>query len=110
MAIVDQISRLTSAANKIKTKTAALGLKKKNSNETISATDKLDVQADAIDAIVVYTPDTISLSDQSQTIPCGGKFVNDDIVVPAANVYRTGSSEPTSSTPGNDGDLYLVTQ
>lgn len=51
---------------------------------------------------------TIALSGSSQTISCKDKMMTGNITVPAANVYRTGSTEPTSSTPGNDGDLYLV--
>ena len=49
MAIVDQIERLTSAANRIKTKTAALGLNKVSTDGggVISSSDKLDVQARA---------------------------------------------------------------
>ena len=51
---------------------------------------------------------TVALSGSSQTISCKDKMMTGNITVPAANVYRTGPSEPTSSTPGNDGDLYLV--
>lgn len=51
---------------------------------------------------------TVTLSGSSQTISCKDKMMTGNITVPAANVYRTGSTEPTSSTPGNDGDLYLV--
>ena len=47
MAIVTEISRLETAAGKIKTKTAQLELDKANGSGKISATDKLDVQADA---------------------------------------------------------------
>lgn len=51
---------------------------------------------------------TVTLSGSSQTISCKDKMMTGNITVPAANVFRTGSTEPTSSTPGNDGDLYLV--
>ena len=51
---------------------------------------------------------SVSLSGSSQTISCKDKMMTDNITVPAANVYRTGNTVPTSSTPGNDGDLYLV--
>lgn len=51
---------------------------------------------------------SVSLSGTTQTISCKDKLMTDDIDIPAANVYRTGSDVPTSSTPGNDGDLYLV--
>ena len=51
---------------------------------------------------------TVTLSGSSQTISCKDKMMTDNITVPAANVYRTGSNAPDSNTPGNDGDLYLV--
>ena len=51
---------------------------------------------------------SVSLSGTTQTISCKDKLMTDDIDIPAANVYRTGSDVPTSSTPGNDGDLYLA--
>lgn len=51
---------------------------------------------------------TVTLSGSSQTISCKDKMMTDNITVPAANVYRTGSTVPDSNTPGNDGDLYLV--
>ena len=50
----------------------------------------------------------IALSNTSQTISCDNKMMDGDITIPAANIFYTGSSAPTSSTPGNDGDLYLV--
>lgn len=51
---------------------------------------------------------TVTLSGSSQTISCKDKMMTGNITVPAANVYRTGSTTPDSNTPGNDGDLYLV--
>lgn len=140
MAIVTEISRLENAAGKIKTKTAQLELDKANGSGKISATDKLDVQADAIEIIQKRNPGnqklsagtasvniqkgyypqnstvsvdtmsapTVTLSGQSQTISCKDKVMSNDITIPAANVYTTGPNAPTSSTPGNDGDLYLV--
>lgn len=51
---------------------------------------------------------TVTLSGSSQTISCKDKMMTGNITVPAANVYRTGSTAPDSNTPGNDGDLYLV--
>ena len=54
------------------------------------------------------TTPSVSLSGSSQTIQCKDKVMSDNLVIPAANVYYTGSTVPTGSTPGNDGDLYLV--
>jgi len=70
MAIIDEIVRLESAASTIKTKTADLGLKKSNGN-TISSSENLTAQADAINNIVkrtavsqtlTYTSNEVSLS------------------------------------------------
>lgn len=110
MAIVTEISRLENAASIIKTKTAELELNKANADGggVISSSDKLDVQARAIDAIDTLTAPTVTLSGSSQTIQSNNKFVKGNITIPAANVFRTGSDTPTSSTPGNEGDLYLV--
>lgn len=139
MAIIDEIIRLDDASSIIKAKTAALELDKVGGGK-ISSSDKLDVQAAAINAITKGTPvtqklsssktfvslpkgyygdsssisvdtmsaPTVSLSGSSQTISCKDKLMTGNITVPAANVYKTGSDVPTSSTPGNDGDLYLV--
>ena len=142
MAIIDEVLRLEGAAATIKNKTAALELDKVSADGSgkISSSDKMDVQARAIDGIEKrtqgnqkltasttsvsiskgYYPSnatvsvdtmaapTVTLSGSSQTISCKDKLMTDNITVPAANVYRTGSTPPTSSTPGNDGDLYLV--
>ena len=110
MAIVTEISRLENAASIIKTKTAELELNKANADGggVISSSDKLDVQARAIDAIDTLTAPTVTLSGSSQTIQSNKKFVKGNITIPAANVFRTGSDTPTSSTPGNEGDIYLV--
>ena len=139
MAIVTQITRLENAATTIKTKTAALELDKVGGGK-ISASDKLDVQAAAINAISkgtpvnqkltsattsvslpkgyyganssisvdTMTPSAISLTNAEQTIACKDKMMTSNITIPAANIYYTGNSAPTSSTPGNDGDIYLV--
>ena len=110
MAIVTEISRLENAASIIKTKTTELELNKANidGGGVISSSDKLDVQARAINAIDTLNAPTVTLSGSSQTIQSNKKFVKGNITIPAANVFRTGSDAPTSSTPGNEGDLYLV--
>lgn len=64
--------------------------------------------SDSSVSVDTMTAPTVALSGQSQTISCKDKVMSDNITIPAANVYRTGSNEPTSSTPGNNGDIYLV--
>ena len=110
MAIVTEISRLENAASIIKTKTTELELNKANidGGGVISSSDKLDVQARAINAIDTLNAPTVTSSGSSQTIQSNKKFVKGNITIPAANVFRTGSDAATSSTPGNEGDLYLV--
>lgn len=59
-------------------------------------------------SVSVLAAPTVSLSSSVSVIHCDDKMMDGDITIPAANVYTTGSQAPTSSTPGNDGDLYLV--
>ena len=138
MAIVDQIERLQDAANVIKAKTAELELKKSNGS-TITASENLTAQADAINNISKGTPvtqklnsvtttvnipagyygsastvsvdtmatPTVSLSSSEQTISCANKIMAGNIIIPAANVYTTGSNVPSDST-GNDGDIFMI--
>ena len=63
--------------------------------------------ASTVSADIMQAP-SVSLSGQVQTISCKDKMMSDDITIPAANVYMVGYDEPTSMTPGNNGDLYLV--
>ena len=107
--IAYEITRLQGAADLIKSKTVSLGLDKVNTDGggKITSSDKLDVQARAINAIETFEPTTITLTNESQSLDCGGKFVTDDIVVPAANIYSTGSSVPSDSS-GNNGDIFLI--
>lgn len=142
MAVIDEILRLEEAADIIKAKTVSLGLDKdvQDGSGKVSATDKLDVHARAIDeiqnqnvlnqtldasttsvsipkgyygsngtvSVSTMAAPTVSLSGIEQVISCDDKMMDGDITIPAANVYRTGNLEPDGSTPGNDGDLYLV--
>lgn len=64
--------------------------------------------SDSTVSVSKMTAPTVELSGTQQVISCDDKMMDGDITIPAANVYRTGSTEPTSSTPGNNGDLYLV--
>ena len=60
-----------------------------------------------VNVSTMSAPEVI-LSNAQQIITCDDKMMDGNITIPAAHVYRTGSTEPTSSTPGNNGDLYLV--
>lgn len=132
MSIVSQISRIESAASKIKNKVDSLGL-------SVASPSKLGEYADAIETIATpsvstsvltantsvvtiasgyYASDTsisvptmsaptVTLSTSAQTIACDDKMMDGDITIPAANGYYTGSSTPDNSI-GNNGDLYLV--
>ncbi len=138
MAIIDEILRLEAAASVIKTKTADLSLKKSNGN-TISSSENLTAQADAINSIAKRTAVTatltyatnsaslssgyygsdstvtvakmatpsVSLSGVSQVILCKDKVMSENLTIPAANTYTTGSSVPSDAT-GNDGDIFLI--
>ena len=59
-------------------------------------------------SVATMAAPSVALSGSQQTISCSDKLMTGDITIPAANVYTTGSQTPTGSTPGNDGDLYLV--
>ena len=138
MAIIDEILRLEAAASVIKTKTADLSLKKSN-GDTISSSENMTAQADAINSIakrtavtatLTYTTNSaslsagyygsnstvtvakmatpsVSLSGVSQTISCKDKVMSENLTIPAANTFTTGSSVPSDAT-GNDGDIFLI--
>lgn len=140
MSIISQISRIEDAANVIKAKTVALGLEKTPGTTVLStdkieshasainsivaqsvSTSRLTADTTAVtiskgyygsDATVSVTKmsaPTVALSTSSQTISCDDKMMDGNITIPAANGFYTGQTSP-SSTLGNDGDLYLVTQ
>ena len=93
---INEISKRTASNQKLDATTTAVSIEK--GYYPSGASVRVDTMA----------APSVSLSSSSQTISCKDKMMTGDIMVPAANVYRTGSEEPTSLTPGNDGDLYLV--
>ena len=50
---------------------------------------------------------SVSLSGVSQTISCKDKVMSENLTIPAANTFTTGSSVPSDAT-GNDGDIFLI--
>lgn len=135
MAIITELSRIENAADTIKDKVDSLGItvaspgkiddyataingivKRTPGDQTLNATTASVTisqgyyPSNTTVSVATSTISSVSLSSSEQTLPCANKLMTSNIVIPAANVYTTGSSAPTSSTPGNDGDLYLVTQ
>lgn len=133
MSIISEISRIESAASIIKDKVAELGLSVSSPSKLDNCANAIDsiakrtainttltssnasvnlsggyYDSDSSVSVSVMTAPTVSLSTSSQTISCDNKMMDGDIVIPAANAFYTGSGAPTSSTPGNDGDLYIV--
>lgn len=133
MSIISEISRIENAASIIKDKVSELGLsvsspskldncanaidsiaKRTAVNSTLtSASSSVHLSSgyygnDSTISVSVMQAPAITLSSASQTISCDDKMMDGDIVIPAANLFYTGSNAPTGSTPGNDGDLYIV--
>ena len=138
MAIIDEITRIESAASTIKTKTADLGLKKSNGN-TISSSENLTAQADAINNIakrtavsqtLTYTSNEVSLSAgyygsesnvtvaklaaPSVTLSGVSQTISckdkiiSDDITIPAANVYTTGGSVPSNSSGNDGDLFLV--
>ena len=102
----DKLDAQAAAINAI-TKGTPVTQKLSSSNTSVSLPKGYYGDGSSISVDTMSAP-TVSLSGSSQTISCKDKLMTGNITVPAANVYKTGSDAPTSSTPGNDGDLYLV--
>lgn len=133
MAIINEISRIQTAASSIKNKLSELGI-------TVASPSRIDDCANAISNIEPRTVSTskltavttavtisqgyyaesatisvdtstitsVSLSTSEQTLSCANKMMTSNITIPSVNVYISGSSTPDGSI-GNDGDIYLVT-
>lgn len=93
---INEISKRTPSNQKLDATTTAVSI------------EKGYYPSDTSVSVDTMAAPSVSLSGSEQTISCKDKMMTGNIIVPAANVYRTGSSVPTGSTPGNDGDLYLV--
>lgn len=108
MSIATQISRLIDAANRIKTKTASLGLKK-DDNTTITASDKLEKQAEAIENIKTENAKTIIPSTSEQTISAG-TYLKGDQKIKAVSLDADASKIVTGNTVSIKSDNNTVTE
>lgn len=108
MSIATQISRLIDAANRIKTKTASLGLKK-DDNTTITASDKLEKQAEAIENIKSENAKTIIPSTSEQTISAG-TYLKGDQKIKAVSLDADASKIVTGNTVSIKSDNNTVTE
>lgn len=108
MSIATQISRLMDAANRIKTKTASLGLKK-DDNTTITASDKLEKQAEAIENIKTENAKTIIPSTSEQTISAG-TYLKGDQKIKAVSLDADASKIVTGNTVSIKSDNNTVTE
>ena len=138
MAIIDQISRLESAASIIKAKTVDLSLRKSNGS-IITSSENLTAHADAINNISKGTAvsQTLTYASNSVSLPAGYYDSDSNITVAtlvAPSVTLSGVSQTIScankimsdditipavnvyttggSVPsdasGNDGDIFLI--
>jgi hypothetical protein len=108
MSIATQISRLMDAANRIKTKTASLGLKK-DDNTTITSSDKLEKQAEAIENIKTENAKTIIPSTSEQTISAG-TYLKGDQKIKAVSLDADASKIVTGNTVSIKSDNNTVTE
>lgn len=108
MSIATQISRLMDAANRIKTKTASLGLKK-DDNTTITTSDKLEKQAEAIENIKSENAKTIIPSTSEQTISAG-TYLKGDQKIKAVSLDADASKIVTGNTVSIKSDNNTVTE
>ena len=108
MSIATQISRLMDAANRIKTKTASLGLKK-DDNTTITASDKLEKQAEAMENIKSENAKTIIPSTSEQTISAG-TYLKGDQKIKAVSLDADASKIVTGNTVSIKSDNNTVTE
>ena len=96
--IVDEINGLIASRDSIRTTMKAAGI--------ASDTSKLaDLAVNLANA--KYTPDVITITNSSQTIPTSGKLCTGNITIPAVNYYYTSLDAPSDSE-GNNGDIWLV--
>ena len=103
----DKLDVHAAAINAI-SKCSALGNQKLDAATTAITIPEGYYETNATISVDTMSAPVVSLSSVSQTISCDDKMMDGDIVIPAVNILRTGNEEPTGSTPGNEGDLYLV--
>ena len=96
--IVDEINGIIASRDSIRTTMKAAGI----ASDTSKLADLATYLANA-----KYTPDAITVTNSSQTIPTSGKLCTGNITIPAVNYYYT-SLEGPSDSQGNNGDIWLV--
>ena len=96
--IVDEINGLITSRDSIRTTMKAAGIASDTSKLADLATNLANAK---------YTPDAITVTNSSQTIPTSGKLCTGNITIPAVNYYYT-SLEGPSDSEGNNGDIWLV--
>lgn len=110
--ITSEISRISTAATKIKQKAADLGLVTK-SGKTVTSSDHIEVQADAIENISKRTIDT-TVTEPSGVVPIPRGYYDGNgsvtVAVPVKN-YHTGTESPVGDKEASgfpDGDIFMV--
>ena len=96
--IVDEINGIIASRNSIRSTMKAAGIASDTSKLADLATNLANAK---------YTPDPITVTNSSQTIPTSGKLCTGNITIPAVNYYYT-SLEAPSDSQGNNGDIWLV--
>lgn len=98
--IVDEIEGLIASRNSIRTTMISAGIATNTSKLADLATNL---------ANATYTPPTITVTNNQQTLATSGKLCTRNITIPAVNYYYTSTAAPTTTTGYNDGDVWLVT-
>lgn len=96
--IVDEINGIIASRDSIRTTMKSAGIASDTSKLADLATNLANAK---------YTPDAITVTNTTQTIPTSGKLCTGNITIPAVNYYYT-SLEGPSDSQGNNGDIWLV--
>jgi hypothetical protein len=100
MAIAEQISRISNAADIIKKKAVELGLTKDDTVDSagvVGLSDVIDIQSRAIDKIVVKNAETIVPGIKDQTIS-GGQYLSGTQTIKAVSLDIDANSVLKGST------------
>ena len=99
--IVDEINGLIASRDSIRTTMLDASV------ASVTNTSKLaDLATKLTEA--KYTPPTITVTNQEQTLSTSGKLCTGNITIPAVNYYYTSTDTP-SDGDGNNGDIWMVT-
>ena len=96
--IIDEINGIIASRDSIRTTMKAAGIASDTSKLADLATNLANAK---------YTPDPITITNSSQTIPTSGKLCTGNITIPAVNYCYTSLETPTPPE-GNNGDIWLV--